>query len=86
MNTPEDQIEVIAGQLVAQGMLVQILLSQLVLVSKDHGAVLQQALADGIEVMQRNPHLTTREKFGAVRTIEDALDTLEQVRAAMPGR
>lgn len=86
MNTPEDQIEVIAGQLVAQGMLVQILLSQLVLVSKDNGAVLQQALADGIEVMQRNPHLTTREKFGAVRTIEDALDTLEQVRAAMPGR
>ncbi|MCR9073579.1 MAG: hypothetical protein NXI18_17975 [Alphaproteobacteria bacterium] len=86
MDTLEDQIEVIAGQLVAQGMLVQILLSQLVLVSKDNGAVLQQALADGIEVMQRNPHLTTREKFGAVRTIEDALDTLEQVRAAMPGR
>lgn len=86
MNTPEDQIEVIAGQLVAQGMLVQILLSQFVLVSKDNGAVLQQALVDGIEVMQRNPHLTTREKFGAVRTIEDALDTLEQVRAAMPGR
>lgn len=86
MDKLEDQIEVIAGQLVAQGMLVQILLSQLVLASKDNGAVLQQALADGIEVMQRNPHLTTREKFGAVRTIEDALDTLEQVRAAMPGR
>ena len=33
--------------------------------------------------MQRNPNMSTREKFGAVKTLEDALDTL---RAAMPGR
>jgi hypothetical protein len=86
MDKAEDQVEVLAGQLVAQSMLIQILMSQLALLSKDHGAGLQQALVDGVEVMQRNPHLTEREQFGAVSTIEDALDTLDQVRAAISGK
>lgn len=80
MGKPDDDIEVIAGQLVAQGMLIQVLMSQLVFLSQDLGAGVRQALEDG--VMQRNPNMTQREKFGAVKTIEDALD---QVRAAMPG-
>ena len=83
MGKPDDDIEVIAGQLVAQGMLIQVLMSQLVFLSQDLGAGVRQALEDG--VMQRNPNMTQREKFGAVKTIEDALDTLDQVRAAMPG-
>lgn len=85
MGKPDDDIEVIAGQLVAQGMLIQVLMSQLVFLSQDHGAGVRQALEDGVGVMQRNPNMTQREKFGAVKTIEDALDTLDQVRAAMPG-
>lgn len=85
MGKPDDDIEVIAGQLVAQGMLIQVLMSQLVFLSQDHGAGVRQALEDGVRVMQRNPNMTRREKFGAVKTIEDVLDTLDQVRAAMPG-
>lgn len=81
----EDHIQVIAGQLVAQNMLIQILMSQLVLLSADRGAGVGQALEDGIRVMQRNPNMTTREKFGAVKTLEDALDTFERVRAATSG-
>jgi hypothetical protein len=84
MGKPDEDIEVIAGQLVAQGMLIQVLMSQLVFLSQDHGAGVRQALEDGVGVMQRNPNMTQREKFGAVKTIEDALDTLDQVRAAMP--
>jgi predicted RND superfamily exporter protein len=53
--------------------------------SADRGAGVRQALEDGVGVMQRNPNITQREKFGAVKTIEDALDTVDQVRAAMPG-
>ena len=30
--------------------------------------------------------MSTREKFGVVKTLEDALDTLDRLRAAMPGR
>lgn len=84
MGKPDEDIEVIAGQLVAQGMLIQVLMSQLVFLSQDHGAGVRQALEDGVGVMQRNPNMTQREKFDAVKTIEDALDTLDQVRAAMP--
>lgn len=85
MGKPDEDIEVIAGQLVAQGMLIQVLMSQLVFLSQDHGAGVRQALEDGVRVMQRNPNMTQREKIGAVKTIEDALDTLDQVSAAMPG-
>jgi hypothetical protein len=86
MGKPDDDIEVIVGQLVAQGMLIQILMSQLVFLSADRGAGVQQALADGVGVMQRNPNMSTREKFGAVKTLEDTLDTLNRIRAAMPGQ
>lgn len=85
MGKREDGIEVIAGQLVAQNMLIQVLMSQVIFLSADQGAGVRQALAEGIGVMQRNPNMTTREKFGAVKTLEDALDTFERVRAAMPG-
>ena len=84
MGKRDDDIEVIAGQLVAQGMLIQILMSQLVLLSADRGAGVQQALADGVSVMQRNPNMSTREKFGAIKTLEDALDTFDRVREVMP--
>jgi hypothetical protein len=86
MGKPDDDIEVIAGQLVAQGMLIQILMSQLVFLSADRGAGVRQALADSVGVMQRNPNMSIREKFGAVKTLEDALDTLNRIRAAMPGQ
>jgi hypothetical protein len=84
MGKRDDDIEVIAGQLVAQGMLIHILMSQLVLLSADRGAGVRQALADGVGVMQRNPNMSIREKFGAVKTLEDALDTFDRVQAVMP--
>lgn len=85
MGKREDDIEVIAGQLVAQNMLIQVLMSQVIFLSADQGIGVRLALTEGIGVMQRNPNMTACEKFGAVKTLEDALDTLERVRAAMPG-
>jgi hypothetical protein len=85
MGKREDDIEVIAGQLVAQNMLIQVLMSQLVLLSADRGAGVRQALEEGVGVMQRNPNMTTREKFGAVKTLEDALDTFDRAQAVMSG-
>ena len=84
MDRPKDHIEVIAGQLVAQNMLIQVLMSQIVFLSADLGAGVGQALEAGIGVIQRNPNMTTREKFGAVKTLEDALDTFYMVRAQIP--
>ena len=83
MDEAEDHIQVIVGQLVAQSMLTQVLMSQLVFLSADRGAGVRKALEEGIGVMKRNPNLSTREKFGAVKTLEDALDTLDRVRATI---
>ena len=85
MDDAEDHIQVIAGQLVAQSMLTQVLMSQLVFLSADRGAGVRQALEEGIGVMQRNPNMSTREKFGAVKTLEDALDTFDRAQAVMSG-
>lgn len=75
----------IAGQLVAQNMLIQVLMGQLVLLSADREAGVRQALEEGIGIIQRNPNMTTREKFGAVKTLEDALDTFNRAQAIMSG-
>jgi len=34
--------------------------------------------------MERNPNMSIREKFGAIKTLEDALDTFDRVREVMP--
>ena len=81
MTKSDDDIQVIAGQLVAQNMLIQTLLGQLILLSGDRGAGVRLALESGIGIMQRNPNMTAREKFGAVRTLEDAVDTIDRARA-----
>ena len=81
MAKSDDDIQVIAGQLVAQNMLIQTLMGQLILLSADRGAGVRLALESGIGIMQRNPNMTTREKFGAVRTLEDAVDTIDRARA-----
>lgn len=60
-------------------------MGQLVLLSADREAGVRQALEEGIGIIQRNPNMTTREKFGAVKTLEDALDTFNRAQAIMSG-
>lgn len=86
MAARKDDIEVIAGQLVAQSMMTQILMGHLVMVSEDRGGSIRHAVAAGIPTMQANPNMTAREKFGAVRTLEDALDTIDRIRSAVASR
>ena len=54
----EQDIEVIAGQLVAQNLLIQILMSQVIFLSADRGAGVRQDLTDCVGAMQRNPNMT----------------------------
>lgn len=80
MKRNED-IEVLAGQLVAQNMLLQMLISQATLNGSDRGAELRHALQAGLGAIKGNPNMTQREKFGCEKTLEDAIDTIDQVRA-----
>jgi hypothetical protein len=77
--------QVFAGQLVAQNMLIQILMGQIVLSAPDRGAAVREALVQGTGAIRSNPNMTEMEKFGAVKTLEDALDTLDRIAAGARG-
>ncbi|TVR50591.1 MAG: hypothetical protein EA386_00100 [Rhodobacteraceae bacterium] len=77
--------EVFAGQLVAQGMLIQILMGQIVATAQDRGAGIRGALIQGNAAIMSNPNMTEAEKLGATRTLEDAIDTLERIASGFRG-
>lgn len=61
-------------------MMIQILLGQSVAKSADSGAELRASLAAGLGAIENNPNMTDREKFGCEKTLEDAIDTIDQLR------
>lgn len=77
----KDDIEVLAGQLVAQNMMLQMLLGQVTLHGPDRGEELRHGLQAGVGAIKGNPNMTQREKFGCEKTLEDAIDTIDQLRA-----
>ncbi len=77
--------QVFAGQLVAQNMLIQVLMGQLVLSAPDRGMAVRDALVQGTQAIRSNPNMTETEKFGAVKTLDDALDTLDRIAAGVRG-
>lgn len=76
----KDDIEVLSGQLVAQNMMLQILLGQSVLSTADAGAELRGSIEAGLVAIKGNPNMTDSEKFGCEKTLEDAIDTIDQVQ------
>ena len=79
MKRSED-IEVLSGPLVAQNMMLQMLIGQATLHGPDRGAELRHSLEAGLAAIKGNPNMTTREKFGCGKTLEDAIDTIDQLR------
>ena len=75
-----DDIEVLSGQLVAQNMMLQIILGQSILTTTDSGAELRGSVEAGLEAIKGNHNMTDREKFGCEKTLEDAIDTIDQVQ------
>ena len=76
-----DDIEVLSGQLVAQNMMLQILLGQSVLMTADAGAELRGSVEASLAAIKGNPNMTDHEKFGCEKTLEDAIDTIDRIRA-----
>ncbi|MFD1511022.1 hypothetical protein ACFTOW_16700 [Lacimonas salitolerans] len=76
----KDDIEVLSGQLVAQNMMLQMLIGQATLHGPDRGAELRHSLEAGLGAIKGNPNMTPREKFGCEKTLEDAIDTIDQLR------
>ena len=80
MKRNED-IEVLSGQLVAQNMMLQMLLGHFTLHGSDRGEELRHGLSVGLGAIKGNPNMTQREKFGCEKTLEEAIDTIDQLRA-----
>ena len=81
MKTTGGDMEILAGQLIAQGMMLQILMGHIALISPAHGASIRDTLRRGVATMHANRNMSTAEKFGAVKTLEDAIDTFEKLQA-----
>ena len=75
-----DDIEVLAGQLVAQNMLIQLLVGQSVLTTADAGKEIRSSISKGLEAVQGNTNMTKLEKFGCEKTLVSAIDTVDQVQ------
>jgi hypothetical protein len=85
MTKNSDSTQVFAGQLVAHSMLIQILMGQIVLSAPDRGEGIREALVQGARAIRSNPNITEAEKFGAVKTLDEALDTLDRIAAGARG-
>lgn len=85
MTNNSNEAQVFSGQLVAQNMLIQILLGQIVVNAPDRGTDIREAMLQGTEAIKSNPNMSGTEKFGAAKTLEDALDTLDRIAASAHG-
>lgn len=56
-------------------------IGQIVRGRADRGAALREALAQRMGAICSNPNLTEMDKFGAVKTLEEALDTSTRLSA-----
>jgi hypothetical protein len=66
-------------------MVIDILIGQIVLGTPDRGAAVCDALVQGTEAIRSNPNMTGTERFGAVKSLEDALDTRDRIAAGARG-
>jgi len=80
-----EDIEVLSGQLVAQNMMIQMLIGQATLHGPDRGAELCHLLGAGLAAIQDKPNMTACEKLGCEKTLEDAIDTIDQIRKLSGG-
>lgn len=85
MTNNSNEAQVFSGQLVAQNMLIQILLGQIVVNAPDRETDIREAMLQGTEAIKSNPNMSETEKFGAAKTLEDALDTLDRIAASEHG-
>lgn len=62
-------------------MMLQMLLGHFTLHGSDRGEELRHGLSAGLGAIKGNPNMTQREKFGCEKTLEEAIDTIDQLRA-----
>ena len=78
----ERSIEVIAGQIAAQQMLMETIIVEAMRTQAIDQADLMALLSQGMDVFEANDNMTKHETFGAIGTLTSVADAIKRVRDA----
>ena len=78
----ERSIEVIAGQIAAQQMLIETIIVEVMRKKAIDEAEIMALLTQGTDVVERNENMTKHETFGATGTLTSVLDTIKRAKDA----
>ena len=82
LNDIERSIEVIAGQISAQQMLMETLIVEAMRTKALSETQINVLLAQGIHTFEINKNMTKHEIFGAVGTLTSVLDMIKRAKSA----
>lgn len=78
----ELSIEVIAGQIAAQQMLVETIIVEAMRMKTIDEENIMTLLTQGMDVFERNENMTKHEAFGAIGTLTSVLDMIKRAKDA----
>lgn len=78
----ERSIEVIAGQIAAQQMLLETVIVEAIRTKTIDEAQIMALLAQGMDAFELNKNMTKHETFGAIGTLTSVADTIKRAKDA----
>ncbi|WP_223429098.1 hypothetical protein [Tateyamaria pelophila] len=78
----ERSIEVIAGQIAAQQMLMETIIVEALRMKAIDKAQIMALLTQGMDAFESNENMTKHETFGAIGTLTSVLDTIKRAKDA----
>lgn len=78
----ERSIEVIAGQIAAQQMLMETIIVEALRTKTIDDAQIMALLTQGIDAFEANTNMTKQEAFGAIGTLKSVADTIQHAKEA----
>lgn len=78
----ERSIEVIAGQIAAQQMLMETIIVEAMRMNAIGDSQIMARLTQGMDVFERNENMTKHAAFGAIGTLTSVLDTIKRAKDA----
>ena len=78
----ERSIEVIAGQIAAQQMLIESIIVEAIRTKAMDEAAMLTLITQGMDTFQSSKNMTKHEAFGAVGTLTSALDMIKRAKDA----
>ena len=78
----ERSIEVIAGQIAAQQMLMEAIIVEAMRTKAIDETQIMELLTRGMDAFEANEKMTKHETFGAIATLTSAADTIKRVKDA----